>query len=150
MPLASRWLKLCVLGGLITAITTLLPQDNFPVDTCYIYVPLPYFEFSEVSVEPNPTDGADAVILMATIELQDTDYDEEISGARCVVGEDTFEMFAVDTLFDGLTEEIVGRIPVADLEPDTYWIYLSAVTSMDWEEEHAIELLVTEYDPIED
>ncbi|MBN2380655.1 hypothetical protein JXM67_12715 [candidate division WOR-3 bacterium] len=142
-PGAVRYIKLCVLGAVIGAITTLLPQEDYPMDTCYIYVPTPYFEFFDVSVEPNPTEGADTVTIKATLDLLDADYDEYIAGAACIIAGDTIELEPVDSVFDGLIEEITGRISVEELEPDTYWVYISAITSMEWWEEHVARLVVS-------
>ena len=112
--------------------------DDFDCDELLERVRIP-----EITVTPNPTQGADSVTVKAHVELLNSNEFDPFVNARLWLEADTVEMRAVDSIFDEQEEDIVGEISVEGLEPGEYWIYASATTSLGYTGTHGIPLIVS-------
>lgn len=147
---AARWLKLTLLGFFITLITSLALQAREPEVTCYIVARLPEVMFTDVSVSPNPTAGADSVTVKASAKVFDTTLkDNYISGAWLLRQKDTTRILlkALDGGFSDTLEMLEGRVYVGDLDTGLSWISLVVTTSQGALESYFMEFDVSDYVP---
>ncbi|MBN2380656.1 hypothetical protein JXM67_12720 [candidate division WOR-3 bacterium] len=150
----SRFLRYSILGMFVIIISLLIPRPLRAEHTCYVPV-LDEFDcdellqrvlITEISVTPNPTQGADSVTVKAHAEVINSNEYDPFVGAKLRLESDTVDMQAVDSIFDEQEENIIGKISVEGLEPGEYWVYASATTSLGYTAANGIPLLVTEPD----
>lgn len=151
LPGAARCLKLTLLGFFVTLITSLALDAREPEVTCYIAARLPEVVFTDVSVSPNPTKGADSVTLRASAKVFDTSLkDNYISDAWLLRQKDTtrIPVKAVDGRFSDTLEMLEGHLYVGDLDTGLSWISLVVTTSQGELESYWTEFNVSEPDSL--
>ncbi|MBN2380650.1 hypothetical protein JXM67_12690 [candidate division WOR-3 bacterium] len=124
LPSLSRFLKISLLGLLVTAIASCCKGGIPPLVTCYKPAVV-YPQVIEMHLSPNPTNGAEKVKVTAKAELIDTKLDSTayIISARCTL--DTFDvkMNASDGAFDETAEELEAEVPL-QLKPCTTLVHV--------------------------
>lgn len=70
LPGAARWLKLSILGLLVTLVSASSIKADDDIIMCYVPIEEPHLIISDVSAVPNPTAGNDTVIVKATAKLE--------------------------------------------------------------------------------
>lgn len=128
----ARWLKISILGALVALIAACAKKSK-PDDglvTCYIVAQMDV-NYSEVSAQPNPTEGAHWVKIKAKVGVTDTAEGARIRDAWLQFGADTgkVKFRPADGRFSDTVEIISARIDVSGLEPGTTWLYLTTTTS---------------------
>ncbi|MBN2380653.1 hypothetical protein JXM67_12705 [candidate division WOR-3 bacterium] len=127
---ASHFLKLSLLGGLITLIGAISAQEPEEFATCYEIAIVPDVYITEIEADPNPTDGADSVTVRAKATVRDALTEGNIvTEAFCKTYVDSSAMIALDGAFDELDEFIEGRLSLEGLAPGTTWVWLAATAS---------------------
>lgn len=148
-PRASNWLKLGVLGLVVSIVGSLSATEPIIKVMCYDMVRIPDAYVTELSVKPNPTNGADSVTVRAHAAVSEENPEETIiTRAAVQFNNDTLfvSMQAEDGEFDEAEEKLVARVSVEALEPGTTWVNVTAVTSEDGMEAQGIRLIVNEPD----
>jgi len=145
-----RFLKLAILGGLITLIGVISAQEQDEIIMCYEIAIVPDVYITEIEVDPNPTNGADSITVRAKAQVRDSLAIENIvTEAYCETYVDSTTMTALDGEFDEPTEYIEGRLSVESADTGITWVWIAATASMGVEGDFApatqsFKLLVTE------
>jgi hypothetical protein len=140
-----RWLKLGFLGVLITLISACVRKPS-PVITCYkpaLMLPV----VTDVSIMPNPTQGADSVKVRATAKVFNTAIEGNyITAASVSLGEglDPTPLRAVDGSFSDTLEILEGYLDVSEIAPGTTWVYLNVASVNEGTVINTYPLVITE------
>lgn len=150
VPAASRRLKLSLLG-LLTAAIGALSAETANVKTCYIAVRMPEVKISDISVSPNPTQGADSVKVRATAKVLDPTIENNyIRNAWLSRQHDTLKipMNAVDGKLNDTLEVLEAVFYTADLDTGKHWFFIDVTSSSDSEEMLWQSYIVTRADSL--
>jgi hypothetical protein len=151
-PKASRWTKTFLLGFLVALVGALSLKANDDIILCYVPIPDPAVNVTEIQITPNPTKGADSVKVTATARIPSYDIGSSyIMGASLNLMSDTvlYPMRALDGRFGDTLECIEGTLFVGGLEPETTWIELSLNTSQRRFHYETLMLVISEPDSSE-
>jgi hypothetical protein len=113
---------------------------------------LPQAIISDVSANPDPTNGADTIWIKATAKVFEPDLEDNYIAAAYLTYIDdtmTFPMQAADGRFSDTLEIVEGHLDVSCLEPGTTWVYVNVVTSMQDRVSQCIQIEITESNPAE-
>ncbi|MBN2380648.1 hypothetical protein JXM67_12680 [candidate division WOR-3 bacterium] len=149
MPGVTSWLKVTILGLIVSSVTALSLHAQEPKVLCYIAIPIPEAEISELTASPNPAAGADTVVVKAKASVVDPDLDSNfISSAYLQFAADTISIpaWTSDGAFDEAEEDIEARVYIGDMEACTTWVYLYVNTSRHGWAEQCVQLIITEPD----
>lgn len=125
LPGIMRWLKLTFAGAALALIAACAKKQPFDDGFVTCYEPVAVYPMvSEIMVKPNPTKGADSVIVSAKARLENAGDLDVIAAAQCIVEGDTVQMRAKDGAFDEASEELIGRINVKNIKADSAQIYV--------------------------
>lgn len=153
LPGISRWMKVSILGLLVTAIGWLSARSvPYPGPMCYAPPLFWNVVITEDSIFPNPTAGADSVTVRAMAASgSPLAKDAYIKSASLNLANDTniVQMRALDGAFSDSVETIEGRLYVGGLEPESTWIQLTVTTSNEGIETRWFQLIVSEPDTTE-
>ncbi len=144
----ARWLKLSVLGLLVTLLGAPALKADDDIIMCYVPIEEPHLSIFDVSATPNPTAGKDTVTVKATAKLESAYYcsgDTAVSEAIMQLTGDTllYPMKAVDGKFGDTLETVEGRLYVGDHKPETTWIYIVVRTNSGNAESTWRQLIIT-------
>lgn len=146
---SARWLKVGVLGVLVSLIATLTIYAREPQIMCYAVAKLPEATISDVSVSPSPTQGTDSVRVRATARVTEPSLENNyISSANLQFYTDTvpIPMLPLDGEFSDTMEIIEAQLYVGNLEPGTTWVWLNIQTSLYGSDYQDIQIVITEPD----
>lgn len=150
LPDISRWMKVSILGLLVTAIGWLSARSvPYPGPMCYAPPVFWNALISDVSISPNPTAGADSVTVRARAASgSPLAKDAYIKSASLNLANDTnlVQMRAADGAFSDSVETIEGRLYVGSLEPESTWVQLTVTTSNQGLETQWFRLVISEPD----
>jgi hypothetical protein len=134
LPKTARWIKLTVLGVLAVGITTFCKKaDTEPMVLCYRVAPEPDVKISELTITPNPTDGAEIVSIEATATVVEPELDSNfITDAKLWLAGDSIphDMRTADGTFDGIEEVIKVNLSLEDIPAGTTWVTIGTSTSL--------------------
>ncbi|MBN2380646.1 hypothetical protein JXM67_12670 [candidate division WOR-3 bacterium] len=124
------WLKLGLLGLILTLISACSRKPE-SVRTCYIPVKATT-TISNVSISPNPTQGADSVKIDATARVFRPEIEgNHITGATVSLDDMEIPLEPLDGKYSNPFEELQAYLDVSGLKPGTTLVYLNANSSDD-------------------
>jgi hypothetical protein len=148
LPRITKWVKLSVLGFFVMLTSALSLEAKDDIIMCYKPIPMPPVTISDLQIKPNPTNGADSVVVTAAAMISFLYYEDDAQIARAwmQLGRDTmlYQMRAVDGSFGDTFELLEGRLFVGNLEPETTWIDIGVVTSHERTEIQSLQLIISE------
>ncbi|MBN2380649.1 hypothetical protein JXM67_12685 [candidate division WOR-3 bacterium] len=143
-PGLTRFLKLSLLGTLVTLITSVSAQGIEPEVTCYRVAFVPDIVLSDVSIEPNPTEGADTVTVKGTARMESVGY--HITGGNVRLIQDTTNkvLCPSDGEFSDTIENFSARLYVGGIEAGTTWVWIQIDPNIGEETVTSVPFLVSE------
>lgn len=139
----SRCLKISVLGVAVLLITACNKKVEEPPVTYYT-VPSSYLTLSEISVDPNPTEGAPTITIEAVAAIEGDTSGTFIEEAKFFIGKDTVNMKPADGEFNSPHEEIKAELFVGNYKPSNYELHIKAIANTGTWDEESVNLKISE------
>ncbi len=148
LPKLARWMKLSFLSALVSGLGLSGAAGSTaccPV-TCYEPVPPP---IHNIEVLPDPTAGADSVMVKARANIIPGSKDNYVKSAQCFItgkgaNSDTVEMLAADSAFDGSYEEISAKLSIRGIDTANAKVHVRISTSKNKVIEDSSDIEITE------
>ncbi|NLI97213.1 hypothetical protein GX441_00955 [bacterium] len=148
LPKLARWMKLSFLSALVSGLGLFGAAGSTaccPV-TCYEPVPPP---IHNIEITPNPTGGADSVIVKARATLIPASKDNYVKSAECFItgkdaSSDVIQMQPADSSFDGSYEEISAKLDITDIDTGSAKVHVRISTNKNKIIEDSTDIRITE------